>query len=908
VQPGSFSYLSGGIMYRKQVVKTTALLLIAAFVCFACAVSVTETELMFDAQTPQVTASTPSFWYKIGDTLPSLSVTAEVTDGGALTYQWYEYDFERGIGIIRDGEVSETFTPPAITQERQGRPYRYYVEVTNTLPGATGRKQTAVSVNIEIIAYDADNAQMPRITRQPASGRYLLSARMGLSVGISLSSDVGDGGTISYQWYQAEGSIAENGTPIAGATSSSLALARSLFSDDADEAEGTYYFFVVATNTNTRVTGRRETQTISDVAVVTISRSPDAVEPEIQKQPQGVILFVGDVLAPTHAVSVTADAEDGGNLTYQWYRNARNEISGGTLITGAVADSLQLSDTGISTESGGNYYFYVVITNTNDAATVSKVKAATSNVARVTVQGGSVPTAPGIDLEVLFDKKYQYVRGFGGMDVAWANFPTYTMTDYENMYDPDKLGYNMLRIMVPPNYTDINRTMEELVANKISGAMDRSNYYEFVKLVNRYGGYVLASPWTPPAAWKTNNSVNGGGNLRVANYQDFADYLRTYSQIMSDNGAPIYAVALQNEPTWVAGYDGCEYTPEMNRDFFLKVGHFTKNKGGVLSTPVPGWGGGRAQPWVRTMGGESHNEIATFHEPAMRNQTSRDAIDIIGAHIYGAGPRHYSMATLTDAAGDGEWVLPNTGWNPNAWRPSVQNGTGTDNTDAKEIWMTEHNINGGNSAAYVLDSSWEYVWKFMNDVDLVIRHNQENAFIWWSSKRFYSMIGDGSYGTTDGAIMPRGYGLSHYSRFAKETGMIGVRATGYLGDDATKVAPSNVNNTSYTNDDTSAKITAFVTLREDIDWRKQRGSITLNDITAISLVMYTPTNTGTGGYNLGNVKIKLPDGFIIRNAELMRSTSRVKQQMETVIIGPDRNTAYVDLPVSNIVSIRFIKQ
>jgi hypothetical protein len=239
----------------------------------------------------------------------------------------------------------------------------------------------------------------------------------------------------------------------------------------------------------------------------------------------------------------------------------------------------------------------------------------------------------------------------------------------------------------------------------------------------------------------------------------------------------------------------------------------------------------------------------------------------------------------------------------------VQNGTGTDNTDAKEIWMTEHNINAGNSTAYVLDSSWNYVWNFMNDVDLVIRHNQENAFIWWSAKRFYSMLGDGSYSTTDGAILPRGYGLSHYARFAKETGMIGVEASGYLADDVTKVSTANVNNTSYTNTDTSAKITAYVSLRDGVDWRKQRSTITLDDITAISLVMYTPTTvSGSGGYNLGNVKVKLPDGFIIRDAALMRSTSNVKQQMETVTIAPDRNTAYINMPASNIVSVRFTKQ
>jgi O-glycosyl hydrolase len=904
-------------MCRKQAVSITALLLttlllITGFVFFACGTSVTEIEKIVDAQTPRIAAdSTESFWYKIGDDLPDLKVTATVTDKGTLTYQWFKYDFDRGIGAAIDGQTDPVLALDPITAETYGRPYRYYVTITNENQSATGRKKAALDVVIEIMPYDAINAQMPLITKQPVGGIFNLSARM--AVGISAASYTESGGEITYQWYQAESAVADHGILLEGRTSSAVNLTRDLFT-----TEGTYYFFVVATNTDIKVTGRRESQTISDVAVVQVVRPSDAAVPEVTAQPEGLILFVGDPVAAADMVTVKADSEDGGELSYQWYRNGSNSNANGSIIAGATGESLKLSDAGLTTASPANTYYYAVVTNTNDDAKVNPTRTITSNIARVTVQDKKYPGTPGIDVEVDFTRKYQYVRGFGGMDVAWANFPTYTMADYENMFNPNKLGYNMVRIMVPPNYTNINRTMEELVANKISGAMDRSNYYEFVKLVNKYGGYVLASPWTPPAAWKTNNSVNGGGTLRPSNYQDFADYLRAYCQIMADNGAPIYAVALQNEPTWVAGYDGCEYTPEQNKEFFVKTGHFTTRNNKGAYAPIPGYGGGRPQPFVRTMGGESHNEIATFHTPAMMDRDTRNAIDIIGAHIYGAGPRRYSLGALTDNAGDKDWTssstppFPTAGWNPPGWTPKVNAGTGTGDTDAKEIWMTEHNINGGNSLAYVLDSQWEYVWKFMNDVDLVIRINQENAFIWWSAKRFYSMIGDGSYSTTDGAIMPRGYGLSHYARFAKETGRVGVKASGFLADDSTKVSDANVNNTTYstTADNAAARITAFVTLNDGStkDWRKDRDTITVADIQSISLVMYTPTLTGSGGFNLGNVKIKMPDGFLIRDAALMRSTSKEKQKMETVPINPDRKTAYVSLPVSNIVSVKFTKQ
>jgi hypothetical protein len=92
----------------------------------------------------------------------------------------------------------------------------------------------------------------------------------------------------------------------------------------------------------------------------------------------------------------------------------------------------------------------------------------------------------------------------------------------------------------------------------------------------------------------------------------------------------------------------------------------------------------------------------------------------------------------------------------------------------------------------------------------------------------------------------------------------------------------------------------------------------MDEISEISLVMYTPTlanANGTGGYDLGTVKLQLPAGFTIRGATAMRSTAadvgdrqEPKEPVwETVDINQDRNTAYVSLPVSNILSVKFTR-
>jgi len=448
---------------------------------------------------------------------------------------------------------------------------------------------------------------------------------------------------------------------------------------------------------------------------------------------------------------------------------------------------------------------------------------------------------------------YQYIRGYGGMDVAWANFPKTNNSDYETMYAPDKLGYNILRVMIPPGNTKIAQSMKELTT------AHRPNYYKGVKIVNKYGGYVLASPWSPPQEWKTNNSINGEGSLKHENYQDYADYLKSFAQHMYSKGAPIYVISIQNEPNYAAGYDGCLWTNNEMRDFFKQAGLFTEG--------VKGYGGGRQIPRVLTMNGESAND-PYINLPALQDMVSKAAIDVLGRHAY--GERQESL------------------WND---YPDLLEKNG----ETMEVWMTEHNINSAN-AMIGDDSTWNYVWRFMNDIDLTIRQNNENAFIWWAAKRFYSLIGDGQYGTTDGAILPRGWGLSHYAKYSINTTRIGFTITGTTANGAAIGAigavGAVVNKATDDVDDTTVKINAFVS----------------PDGSEISLVMFTPTKPqGQDGIDMGTIQIDMPAGFAIGSASGIRSNSTNYHQPYAPQIAADRRSAYVTLPPSHIISVKFTR-
>ena len=234
------------------------------------------------------------------------------------------------------------------------------------------------------------------------------------------------------------------------------------------------------------------------------------------------------------------------------------------------------------------------------------------------------------------------------------------------------------------------------------------------------------------------------------------------------------------------------------------------------------------------------------------------------------------------------------------------------------------------------------MWAFMNSVDVHIRNNHENVYIWWAGKRFYSVLGDGEYGTYNGQILPRGWALAHWAKFAKETYHVSTVVSGNIlntSNSPVAISTSNFNPINYTNlgagqhggDSTSPevispKVTAFVKLKDKnygtsrpmpdpfpVNLSAWNGNAA--DIEYISFVMFTPrNNVGTNGYNMGNVKLEVPPGFKIRGAEAMRSkepsdgSRNVVPEWETVGVSSDRSAAYVNLPVGQILSVRLFNE
>jgi len=119
----------------------------------------------------------------------------------------------------------------------------------------------------------------------------------------------------------------------------------------------------------------------------------NAQKPKITAEPAAATNW--DVSADTtKTLTVTANVTDGGKLTYQWYTNAVNNggISESTAINGGTSATLTLNKADYTTN--GDYYFYVIVTNTNNAVNGTKTATTISDVAKVTVLGNlTVPAA-----------------------------------------------------------------------------------------------------------------------------------------------------------------------------------------------------------------------------------------------------------------------------------------------------------------------------------------------------------------------------------------------------------------------------------------------------------------------------------------------------------------------------------
>ena len=309
-------------------------------------ITVKEPAPLVDAQTPVFTIQPVSSEHNLNEDV-TLTVKAEVYDGGAVTYQWYRNDSPIS------GATGENYKADTSALGETS----YKVQAVNKKDSATGKKKASAFSNvatIRIVDLSKTNAKVPSISLHPASKTY---NKGDAPVALTVTASSTDTGTLSYQWYV-------NGKEIDGATTSS-------YTPKTDKAgEFTYYVKVTNTIADNHNVGLKSASTTSENAVIIVKELVNAQTPMIHEQPKGATYKKGDTAA---VLSVSATVSDGGKLSYKWYKDG-TEISG--------ADKAEYKP---ATDTIGTFKYTVKILNNLESATGNKNAEITSSEAVITV-------------------------------------------------------------------------------------------------------------------------------------------------------------------------------------------------------------------------------------------------------------------------------------------------------------------------------------------------------------------------------------------------------------------------------------------------------------------------------------------------------------------------------------------
>ncbi|WP_078832515.1 glycoside hydrolase family 30 protein [Sediminibacterium ginsengisoli] len=199
--------------------------------------------------------------------------------------------------------------------------------------------------------------------------------------------------------------------------------------------------------------------------------------------------------------------------------------------------------------------------------------------------------------------KFQSFTGIGGAltDAAaetFAKLPANKQKEFLTAYfDADKgIGFTIARTNIHScdfssgSYTYVADNDKELKSFSI--AHDQQYRIPFIKQAIAAAGGKLplyASPWSPPAWMKDNNSMLQGGKLKAEYRQSWADYYIKFIRAYEAAGIPVWGLSVQNEPMAKQRWESCIFSAEEERDFIKQYLGPTLHKAGMANKKLIAW-------------------------------------------------------------------------------------------------------------------------------------------------------------------------------------------------------------------------------------------------------------------------------------------------------------------------------
>ena len=324
--------------------------------------------------------------------------------------------------------------------------------------------------------------------------------------------------------------------------------------------------------------------------------------------------------------------------------------------------------------------------------------------------------------------EHQVIRGFGGMvHNEWQGGGGLSDADAKIAFGTGEgtIGLNTLRIPVYANSGSFNKEVNA------------------AKSAKKYAGddFILyATPWTSPYA---------GANQHMAssNYQKYVDHLNSFTAYMKEQGVPLYAISISNEPDW-CGEWACWSADEIYNFTKGYADQMRKNGTKVIST-------------------ESFRYDKNLYNKVLNDASALKNWDILGAHFYASDRTtgdNFFQYSLADQKGIERWMTEHY---------TESQGSGND-------WRTIRNTG---------DQANQNKRDTVNAMDVAYEIHRAmvvgnfNQYTWWYIRRCYGLIMEKDFGNKlnvpqneIGKISKRGYVMSQFARFVRP-GAIRVGAT-----------------------------------------------------------------------------------------------------------------------------------
>jgi len=204
-------------------------------------------------------------------------------------------------------------------------------------------------------------------------------------------------------------------------------------------------------------------------------------------------------------------------------------------------------------------------------------------------------------------------------------------------WDSTFIGVSYLRLNL--GASDLSPTVysyQETMNGPFSLAPDQAYYIPVLKEILSINPAIklMASPWSPPAWMKSNNSPKGG-YLKHEHYDEYATYLINYIQGMKAAGITIDALTMQNEPL----HDG--NNPSMYMSAADQLKFVKENMGPAL----------RAANLSTKLVLYDHNlDIPEYPISIMNDPEAKQYVDGSAFHLYGGNVT--AMTTVHNAHPD----------------------------------------------------------------------------------------------------------------------------------------------------------------------------------------------------------------------------------------------------------------